>query len=52
LSTAPAGITPVSRKRQSAMSNLRATATIPIRRTRLPPLPKHSRNQTRRALSG
>jgi hypothetical protein len=40
LSTAPAGITPVSRKRQSAMSNLRATATIPIRRKRLPPFPK------------
>src|SRR5262252_2437498 len=52
LSTAPAGITPVSRKRQSAMSNLRATATIPIRRKRLPPLPKRSRNQTLRALSG
>src|SRR3989442_1044637 len=29
LSTAPAGITPVSRKRQSAMSNLRATRKIP-----------------------
>ena len=40
LSTAPAGITPVSRKRQSAMSSLRATATIPIRRKRLLPLPK------------
>ena len=40
LSTAPAGITPVSRKRHSAMSNLRATATIPIRLKRLPPLPK------------
>ena len=52
LSTAPAGKTPVSRKRQSAMSNLRATATIPIRRKRLPPLPKRSRNQTLRALSG
>jgi hypothetical protein len=52
LSTAPAGITPVSRKRQSAMSNLRATATIPIRRKRLPPLPKRARNQTLRALSG
>jgi len=52
LSTAPAGITPVSRKRQSAMSNLRATATIPIRRKRLPPLPKRCRNQTLRALSG
>jgi hypothetical protein len=51
-STAPTGITPVSRKRQSAMSNLRATATIPIRRKRLPPLPKRSRNQTLRALSG
>ena len=52
LSTAPCGNTPVSRKRQSAMSNLRATATIPIRRKRLPPLPKRSRNQTLRALSG
>src|SRR5262252_8369775 len=52
LSTAPAGITPVSRKRQRAMSNLRATATIPIRRKRLPPLPKRSRNHTLRALSG
>src|SRR5262249_26634269 len=52
LSTAPAGITPVSRKRQSAMSNLRATATIPIRRKRLPPSPKRSRNHTLRALSG
>ena len=40
LSTAPAGITPVSSKRQSAMSNFRATATIPIRRKRLSPLPK------------
>ena len=52
LSTAPAGITPVSRKRQSAMSNLRATATIPSRLKRFPPLPKRSRNQTLRALSG
>ena len=52
LSTAPVGKTPVSRKRQSAMSNLRATATIPIRRRRLPPPPKRSRNQTLRALSG
>src|SRR5215470_6034038 len=52
LSTAPAGITPVSRKRQSAMNNLRATATIPIRRKRLPPPPKRSRNHTLRALSG
>jgi len=52
LSTAPSGKTPVSRKRQRAMSNLRATATIPIRRKRLPPLPKRSRNHTLRALSG
>ena len=52
LSTAPAGNTPVSRKRHSAMSNLRATATMPIRRKRLPPLPKRSRNQALRALSG
>jgi hypothetical protein len=52
LSTAPAGSTPVSRKRHSAMSHLRATATIPIRRNRLPPLPKRCRNQTLRALSG
>jgi len=52
LSTAPAGNTPVSRKRHSAMSNLRATATMPIRRKRLPPLPKRSRNQTLKALSG
>jgi hypothetical protein len=52
LSTAPSGNTPVSRKRQSAMSNLRATATIPIRLKRLPPPPKRARNQTLRALSG
>jgi len=52
LSSAPCGITPVSRKRQSAMSNLRATATIPIRLMRLPPPPKRSRNQQLRALSG
>jgi hypothetical protein len=52
LSTAPSGKTPVFRKRQSAMSHLRATATIPIRLRRLPPLPKRSLNQTLRALSG
>ena len=52
LSTAPAGMTPVSRKRQSAMSNLRATATIPIRRKRFPPPPKRSRNQPLKKLSG
>jgi hypothetical protein len=52
LRTAPAGQTPVSRKRHSAMRHLRATATIPIRRKRVPPPPKRSRNPTRRALSG
>ena len=52
LRAAPSGKTPVSKKRHSAMSNLRATATIPIRRKRLPPLPKRSRNHTLRALSG
>jgi hypothetical protein len=52
LRTAPAGLTPVSRKRQSAMSHLRATATIPIRLKRCPPRPQRSRNQTLRALSG
>jgi hypothetical protein len=49
---APAGMTPVSRQRQSAMSHLRATATIPRRRTRVPPPPKRSRNQHLSALSG
>jgi hypothetical protein len=52
LSAAPSGKTPVSRKRHSAMSNLRATATIPMRRKRLPPPPKRSRNQQLSALSG
>jgi hypothetical protein len=52
LSTAPSGNTPVSRKRHSAMSNLRATATMPTRLKRLPPSPKRSRNHTLRALSG
>ena len=45
LRTAPSGKTPVSRKRHRAMSNLRATATIPMRLKRLPPPPKRSRNQ-------
>ena len=52
LRTAPAGKTPVSRKRQSAMSHWRATATSPIRLKRWPPPPKRSRNQPRKALSG
>ena len=34
------------------MSSLRATATIPIRRKRLRPPPKRSRNEQLRALSG
>jgi hypothetical protein len=34
------------------MSNLRATATMPIRLRRLPPPPNRSRNHTLRALSG
>jgi hypothetical protein len=52
LSPAPSGNAPVSRKRHRAMSNLRATATIPIRLKRLPPPPKRSRNHTLKALSG
>jgi hypothetical protein len=52
LSTAPSGTTPVLRNRHSAMSNFRATATIPRRLTRLPPPPKRSRNQQLKALSG
>jgi len=39
LRAAPSGNAPVSRKRHSTMSTLRATATIPIRLKRLPPLP-------------
>ncbi len=39
LSTAPSGNAPVVRKRHRARSNVRATATIPMRRRRLPPLP-------------
>jgi hypothetical protein len=52
LSSAPSGKTPVLRKRQSEMSNLRATATMPMRLKRLPPPPKRSLNQQLRALSG
>jgi hypothetical protein len=50
--TAPSGKTPLLRKRHSAMSNLRATATIPMRLRRFPPPPKRSRNQQLKALSG
>jgi hypothetical protein len=50
--TAPSGKTPLLRKRHSAMSNFRATATIPMRLRRFPPPPKRSRNQQLKALSG
>jgi len=40
LRAAPSGTTPVSIHRHKAMSSLRATATIPIRRQRLLPCPK------------
>ena len=49
LSSAPSGMTPVSRKRQSAIRTLRATATMPIRLRRVPPPPKRSRHQPLRA---
>jgi hypothetical protein len=52
LRMAPSGKTPLWRNRHSAMSNLRATATIPMRLRRLPPPPKRSRNQPLKALSG
>jgi len=52
LSSAPSGKPPVLRKRHSAMSHCRATATLPRRLRRLPPPPKRARNQPRRALSG
>jgi hypothetical protein len=52
LSSAPSGKTPVSRKRHRAMSNFRATATMPMRRNRFPPPPKRARNQQLKALSG
>src|SRR5215470_7400740 len=39
LRTTPSGNAPVSRKRHNAMSTWRATATLPIRLQRLPPLP-------------
>lgn len=50
--TAPSGTPPRLRNRPSAMSNFRATATIPMRLRRLPPPPKRSRNQQLKALSG
>ena len=47
-----AGTTPVSRNRQSALRHWRATATSPIRLTRVPPLPQRSRHHPLRARSG
>lgn len=41
-STAPSGSTPVSRYGHSSISSWRASATIPIRRTRLLPCPKRA----------
>jgi hypothetical protein len=51
LRAAPAGTTPVSRQRHSAIRNFRATATIPRRLTRFPPPPQRSRNPPRSARS-
>jgi hypothetical protein len=48
---APVGTTPVVRYRQSAITSLRATATMPIRRARFP-LPKFVRYHAVRALCG
>src|SRR5436190_5119977 len=49
--TAPVGTTPVVAYRHSAISSLRASATIPIRRARLP-MPKRVRYQVVSALCG
>lgn len=48
---APSGTVPLVTNRQSAMTSLRATATIPIRRARLP-MPNRSLNHRVRALCG
>ena len=52
LRCAPSGTTPYSTKRQSAITSLRATATMPMRRLRPPAAAKRRRNQTASALSG
>jgi hypothetical protein len=52
LSAAPWGNSPVAKNRHRAIRTWRATATIPMRRQRFPPPPKHSRNQPLKALSG
>jgi len=48
---APSGTVPLVTYRQSAMTSLRATATIPMRRARLP-TPNRSRNHRVSALCG
>jgi len=50
--SAPAGTPPVVRTRHRAMRTFRATATMPLRLQRLPPLPTRSRHQPLRARSG
>jgi hypothetical protein len=50
--TAPAGTAPVVAYRHNAISNLRASATTPMRRARLPRLAKPRAYQRVKALSG
>ena len=52
LSLAPAGTTSVSRYRHKTISNLRARATIPIRRMRGPPVAYRRANHWLRSLWG
>ena len=52
LSTAPSGSTPVLTNRQSAISNLRARATIPSWRSRVLPAPKRRSYHWDNALAG
>jgi hypothetical protein len=49
---APSGTTPVVRKRHRALRHVRATATLPSRLQRAPPLPTRARHPTRRARAG
>ena len=52
VTVAPSGTTPCSTYRHSAMINLRASATIPIRRARLPAVAKRRTNHCVNALAG
>jgi hypothetical protein len=52
LNTAPSGTSPCVTQRQSAISNLRASATMAIRRIRPRSVPTRVRNQRLSALSG